>query len=561
MSGVDNPIRLVLVMGGGVSLGSYAAGALTELFYALEATQHGGNGHRRIQIDVITGASAGAMSAAVFARALTADRADIGRLREAWVDRISIDELTRRNGTPFDPLALLSAAVIDEIADDVLTVPKRYNWRPFCNTPLRLAFTLTNLGGMTYPLAYSNQPNRFFSTRIHSDHVRFELQPNSPPEKATWERIRATAIASGAFPAAFPPRSFARQSDDFPGAVWPSPPGQPCDMWYVDGGVLNNEPLGLAKSLVEKDPDHVHQDYRYLLIDPYLNAFAAKYAGPQTLGGAVGGLARAILGESTAKDWMRANKTNWRVAVLEDFVRDHLRPIVDTIAASAGDDGARILTALSGTAVSIADFKMSVSPQKTPAAVTAREYVDANVERIGSDPRFAQAVEGLTGATRRAMLEAIFILENFAGLRHKKQMPLYLIAPGASATDAGADEHPLAGDFLHNFGGFFRREWREHDFLCGRRDARAVLTRDLRDDNGVPILTYPPEDDVNYDPTPVRVGPEDLTKDEKEKFRDYFKERFEPIIDPHLPPLTGFLKGTIAKALANRAMKQIGIEV
>ena len=557
-----NPVRLVLVMGGGVSLGSYAAGALTEIFYALNEAARRGNGQRPVQIDVITGASAGAMSAAVFARALTADPNDIHRLHEAWVDRISIDELTRREARGFDPLALLSGAAIERIANDVLTVPARYDWRPFCNVPLRFAFTLTNLGGMTYPLSYSNQPDRFFSTRVHADHVRYELRPGSAPDTTTWDRIRMTAIASGAFPAAFPPRSVARRPDEFPGAVWPGQPDQPDDMWYIDGGVLNNEPLGLAKALVEEDPDHVHHDYRYLLIDPYLNAAALRYSGPETLAASVGGLARAVLGESTAKDWMRANKINWRVGVLEDFVRDHLRPIVDTIAASAGANGAQILTTLRSRATSIATFKVGVNRRDEPAAAVADAYLERNLERIGTEPRFAPALTGLEGATRRAMLEAIFILENFAGLRHKEQMPLYLIAPGAAARSRpGADEHPLAGDFLHNFGGFFRREWREHDFLCGRRDARAVLMSDLRDDRDEPILNYHPEDGVDYHPAAIRVGPEDLTERERESFRDYFKDRFQPLLAPHLPFPARVFKGTIARILANRAMKQLGIEM
>lgn len=556
-----NPVRLVLVMGGGVSLGSYAAGALTEVFYALKETARAAGGRAPVQIDVITGASAGAMSAAVFARALTADPNDVQRLHEAWVDRISIDELTKREARGFDPLALLSGAAIERIAKDVLTVPARYDWRPFCNDPLRFAFTLTNLGGLTYPLSYSNQPDRFFSTRIHSDHVRFELRPDAAPDSATWDRIRATAIASGAFPGAFPPRRVARRSNEFAGAVWPGPPDQPDDMWYIDGGVLDNEPLGLAKALVETDPNHVHHDYRYVLIDPYLNAAAAKYAGPSTLGGAVGGLARAVLGESTAKDWIRTNKVNWRVGVLEDFVRDHLRPIVDSIVASAGPNGARILKTLNETAASIAGFKVAVNRRATPAGEVGDAFLERDLERIGSDPRYAPATEGLTGDTRRAMLEAIFILENFAGLRHKEQMPLYLIAPGAATAAPSEDAHPLAGDFLHNFGGFFRRDWREHDFLCGRRDARAVLSSDLRNENDQPILDYPAEAGVNYNPAPIRAGPQDLTKEEKEKFRDYFKDRFEPILAPHLKFPASLAKGTIARVLASRTMKQVGIDV
>ncbi|HSL71513.1 MAG TPA: DUF3376 domain-containing protein [Longimicrobiales bacterium] len=555
---MSKPARLVLVMGGGVSLGSYAGGALTEVFYALDHVSRASSGPAPVQIDVLTGASAGAMSAAVFARALTTDPNDIRRLHDAWVDRISIDELTRREPTGFDPLALLSSATIQRIADDVLTVPTGYQWRAFCNRPLRFAFTLTNLGGLTYPLSYSNNPSHFFSTRIHSDHVRFQLDPGTAPDRATWDRIRVSAIASGAFPGAFTPRRVKRARDEYGNVVWND--GPESEMWYIDGGVLDNEPLGLAKSLVEEDAQHIHRDYRYLLIDPYLNPSDAPYRGPDSLGSTLGGFARAVLGESTAKDWIRANKVNWRITVLEDFVRDHLRPIVDAIATSAGANGAAILAALNNTATSIATFKAGVNRADAPDAEAARAFLERDLQRIDADPRFGPATNGLGGGPKRAMLEAIFILESFAGLRNKEQMPLYLIAPGAAGANP-ADHHPLAGDFLHNFGGFFRREWREHDFLCGRRDARAVLTSDLRDDADQPLLDYPPEPGVNYQPTPVSVGPSDLTKSEKEKFRDYFKDRFEPILEPHLKFPASLARGTIAKVLANRVLKQIGIDV
>ncbi|MGH7504645.1 MAG: DUF3376 domain-containing protein [Longimicrobiales bacterium] len=559
------PTRLVLVMGGGVSLGSYAAGALTELFYALgQAAKR--DGVPAAQIDVVTGASAGAMSAAVFARALTADPATIRQLHEAWVRRISIDELTKRQPQGFDPLALLSAAVIDTIATDVLTTPEHYDWRPFCNVPLRFAFTLTNIGGLTYPLSYANDPDRFFSTRLHSDHARFRIDPSAPPDVDLWDRVRRTAIASGAFPGAFPPRRITRARDDYrETTLWPGRPGEPHDMWYIDGGVLDNEPLGLARSLVDEDPQHQHNDYRYLLIDPYLNPADSPYPGPETLGAAVGGLARAILGESTAKDWIRANKVNWRVGILEDFVRDHLRPLVMAIAASAGDTGTGILGTLDDTALRISEFKVGVNQRGSPAATDVRVFLERDLGRIANDPRFEPSVRDLGPGTRRAMLQAIFILESFAGLRNKERMPLYLIAPGAARHGEHprdvVEEHPLAGDFLYNFGGFFREEWRQHDFLCGRRDAHAVLARDLRAGDGSQLLDYPPEPGVDYDPKPIRVGPKDLSKKEREKFRDYFKDRFEPILDPHLPFLARPFKGTIAKILANRAVTQIGIEM
>ena len=92
--------RLVLIMGGGVSLGTYIAGALTEIFWALRYVNgdRSPRGERKdVQVEVLAGASAGALSAAIFARALTADSSAIAHLQRAWVEEISLQELLRKD--------------------------------------------------------------------------------------------------------------------------------------------------------------------------------------------------------------------------------------------------------------------------------------------------------------------------------------------------------------------------------------------------------------------------------------------------------------------------------
>jgi len=559
--------RLVLIMGGGVSLGTYLAGALTEIFWALRHT----NGdlaapdrRREVRVDVLAGASAGAMSAAIFARALTADTGAIGDLRRAWVEEISIRELLRKGPSGFHPLALFSPAKIDELAQRLITPPAdTREWQPFCAPTLRIAFTLTNLGGVRYRIAYANHEDAYFTTRIHSDLIRLEL--HDPPEPGeldrVWPLIRDAAVASGAFPAAFPPRSLPRDLEDYrPPTVDPSI-ASPAPMWYVDGGVLDNEPIGVAKDLVERDPEHQQYDYRYILIDPYLDSPLnglndRLHEAPASLFAVLGDVAAAVMGQGTAKDWLRANKTNWRLDAHVEFVTRRLRPLV-VAARDAGGDVAQTLAAgLREQARAIAAFKRGVNRPTPPTEAEVEAYFAANRERIRNDPRYAAALDGLDVA-RDAMLDAIFIIESAAGLRDKEPMDLYLIAP------RGRDEHPLAGDFLRNFGGFFRQEWREHDFLCGRRDARAVLLHDLRARNGdgtpgEPLFDYPPEDGVDYDPPPLDIGPGDLTAEERRLFHDYLKGRFEPLVAPHLPWYLRPFRGRIANKAAREAMRQLG---
>ena len=48
-------------------------------------------------------------------------------------------------------------------------------------------------------------------------------------------------------------------------------------------------------------------------------------------------LAAAILGQSNAKDWIRTNKVNWRLAEHLEFITTRLRPLLD--AALSGPAG------------------------------------------------------------------------------------------------------------------------------------------------------------------------------------------------------------------------------
>jgi hypothetical protein len=329
-------------------------------------------------------------------------------------------------------------------------------------------------------------------------------------------------------------------------------------MWYVDGGVFDNEPIGLSKDLVEENPDHQGLDYRYLLIDPYLDGAADGvnhdlYPGPRILTGVLGALAGAVIGQSNAKDWIRANKVNWRLAEHLEFITARLRPLMDAALAGPAEDLAALGAGIEAQARGIAAFKRGVNRPVPPADHEVDAYLEANLTRIGADPRYAEALEGLSGGARAAIVATIFIIESAAGLRDKEPMDLYLIAP------EGAEEDPLAGDFLHNFGGFFREEWREHDFLCGRRDARKVLTEELRDrETGDALFDYPREDGVEYEPAPIQASAEDLTPAERRAFYKHLKARFTPVIAPHLPWYARPVRGPVAGKAATAAMKAMG---
>src|SRR6185295_5977071 len=108
--------RLALTLSGAASLGSFEAGVLTELLYALDYWwAHGGP---RYEIDVLTGASAGAMTSALVARALY-NHPERASLYRAWVEDIDIQLLVQK--PPVD--SILSKGVIEDIASKYLGPP------------------------------------------------------------------------------------------------------------------------------------------------------------------------------------------------------------------------------------------------------------------------------------------------------------------------------------------------------------------------------------------------------------------------------------------------------
>src|SRR5689334_4817843 len=105
--------KVALVLSGGVSLGAYIAGALDELLAAFVAVPD------QYQIDIITGASAGATSAALIAHGLLY-RGGQTELRAAWVDKVDITDLLAPDIPRGEPLSLLNSRRIREVAGESL---------------------------------------------------------------------------------------------------------------------------------------------------------------------------------------------------------------------------------------------------------------------------------------------------------------------------------------------------------------------------------------------------------------------------------------------------------
>jgi hypothetical protein len=510
--------RIALTLAGGVSLGAYQGGAAYELLWALS---HLTNPRERIIIDVVTGASAGSMTAAVMARALLFDRQAASALHQAWVTGVSFAGLLEGRTTA----SLLSSDLIWGLAEDVLKTPSLpYAPHPAAPHELRMAFTLSNLDGVRYGLGYANVPGRF-DTTVFSDWIVFRLGPGAPaqaPLGSLWDSMKRAAIASGAFPLAFPPVGVERQLADYAGSDVFQPDGRRT-FAYADGGLFNNEPVGLTRQIVEgleeTYPEIRLDDRLYILVDPYVSAASAESALPDPLTYQIvlGRLVGAILGESSKRDWIRAMRVNQRLE-WQDLFLSHLAGIVATTSVT---DGVALGQRVGQLALDIAALKVKHEGRgESPESHLSRNMARLGPMLVAPDPAYA-AIRSDPLRTE-VFLNIVYVMENVAGLRKKEHLDLNLIAPAPGS---------LAGDFLGNFGGFFDEAWREHDWRRGR-----ASVRDFVDQVKVkhPEMDYVPDDPAAYIPARdlSRVSERDIPLEAEHALREGMKTRLAAIVSP-----------------------------
>jgi hypothetical protein len=417
--------KLAIVISGAVSLGSYEAGVTYEVLEAIaqhnEKTDAEGRTDERIEIDVITGASAGGMTATILAKALlyhgrSMREAYSNPLYKAWVEDV---KMLRDNITDKDPgllevddpdlhkASLLNTELLNRIAEHILPDDFQQSSRNYpVTTPhpaiskssqeLLVGVAMGNLNGFPLSLALNqglglaNSPDKTkeFTYSQYKDHFVFrlarpddpqaeplleeweeyELAQNQPAwrrrsgEKAspTWAEIREVALSSGAFPFAFATRQIERHSDQdsSPAALYLKRDSdrkrqrmevnkQNLSDWtkgqyvYTDGGVFENEPIGLAMHLIDSLPNAPgrNDEDRFFLfiapgarkadVDPFLNSSGSDHLSVAKA------LASAIMGQSRFQDWILKAEHGHVPKVLAVTSRDEVL-LGDVFSAFAG---------------------------------------------------------------------------------------------------------------------------------------------------------------------------------------------------------------------------------
>lgn len=324
-----------LVMAGAVSAGAYTAGVIDFLFQALDAWEVAKQRAdafvppHRVNIKVLSGASAGGMTAAMVATLVRRtldpvagdERGPVrNKLYRSWVHRIDarpllgLRDLDEGDG----PVrSLLDSSVLDDIADDVFRDDGAPVRRAYVDDALHLYLSVSNLRGVPYNIAFAGSEEVMHQLSLHADHLHFVV--GEPPERPgeaialdpsnlddpRWQLLRQAALASGAFPIGLAPRPLTRQAGDYARRRWPIPNAEgerwcrlfqpippywdleddaPYDFLCVDGGLMNNEPLELARRTLagadRSNPRAAERATRaVLMIDPFPNVapFTLEY--------------------------------------------------------------------------------------------------------------------------------------------------------------------------------------------------------------------------------------------------------------------------------------------
>jgi len=474
------PKRLAVTISGAVSLGSYEAGVLYEIINAIG--QHNGDPattpDEKIEIDVLTGASAGGMTAAIAAQKLLFEAGSLSdsynnSFYRPWVRDISIQGLLALQSGEDPTHSILSSNLVEAISQKHLTarfatphVPPSRVRHPASAPAIRLGLALSNLNGVDYSRAMRPSGN-FVYTR-HQDQITSLLDSGLPDQYDTfglWEVLRNACVSCGAFPFAFRCKDLTRHKQEYdqefldPGSF----PSDTRTFTYTDGGVFQNEPLGMAKNFVDEIDDHRNIESRfYLFVAPgargstlnsAFNASNANYLAT------LAQLLTSIQGQAQFHDWITAESLNDKI----NLFNSRALGLKDALLLNPGNPGFVDFNALIPTSTALLPILFP-----PPNQVSSLGETRANAwHRLQS--QFASDYQTLVNKSQQAAdawLDAILTFETAADLGDKDEMVIY----GITASDS-----ELAGADVHAFQGFCDLAFRDHDYDVGRTKARAFI--------------------------------------------------------------------------------------
>lgn len=582
-------IPIAVTIAGGVSLGAYEGGAIFELVRQLikynKASEQADRAakekkddttiHYKYVIDVITGASAGSMTAAALARLIlhgdvfftdeneallseTDKRKDHAELLKthplymSWVTEPDIEKMLGIDDEDGVMSSLFSMGKIENIGSKLIDSDEFYDFSmaPLAREidgkrTLSTYFTLTSLTGYdrefpsvddnqlpvdanecavgdwrtTEPLKRTRYDNAFGArlqtwkgtddteTTFEDDEVIKTTTKNGETINTTftsnlvysteesnknieggWATFKKFAICSGRFPVGFPPLSQARKGKslglEFDIAQDDDAENDKHD-YFVDGGVLYNEPLLPAVILARKQDGGVLNPKRlFLVFDPFQNqATSLKFDVPLDDDGK--SPTKSIDHARPKADGGRGLPIDWLIKRLIDIVLVEARkqPIIELMRnASRRAEHAvaaeRRIVAMYDLLQLNNDAGEMVATLCQEADVDEKVCYQSNPKNVGETYRleaFLLVVARLKqhgldtpedGDTPDPLLRALFLVFGDESDLNKHPINYHLVFTDSRRTKGGA----IAG-----FKGLLDISFREHDFCLGRKDVMSDL--------------------------------------------------------------------------------------
>ena len=435
--------KLSITVSGAVSLGSYEAGVMYEIIHAIG--QHNKNvgidSDNKILIDVLTGASAGGMTSTILAQKLMFEAGALegpynNSLYKVWVEDVDISQLLIERPGDNDSASILSSKYIEQLSNKYLTsrysshadVPRVHH--PAAAEQVWLGLSLSNLNGVNY--GYDVFPNGKFIYRQFQDELTTFVDSGNVADDCFdyWNALRNAAVSCGAFPFAFSAVDVIRHDFEYdsPNLIKPqiSPTQSFC---YTDGGTFQNEPLGMAKNLVDKiDPTHVDSENRYyLFVSPHEknpDAISDLNAGNADFMNLTKHLVLAIRSQSAFQDWMKAEEINQHIDLLDSRAKGLLNLFTTS-------NNSKFIDSLNVVAEGLMPLLFPGSNSNTEIESARKRLMQ----------QYAAEYNSLTSDTKDAWINTILVLETAANLGNRDRMNIL----GITANDS-----ELAGaDYLH----------------------------------------------------------------------------------------------------------------
>jgi len=374
----EKTFHIGIAMAGAVSAGAYTGGVIDYLLQTLDSWEKAKANNRAIEaefgrdeskgydptlpmhnvvIDVIGGASAGGITAALTALTLmegfhAASPHRPNKLYDSWVNlndaggTSTLEQMFSLRDLELSPggvPSLLNSDPIEQIAQRALTLNGQRPLPPYISPNLEVILTLTSLRGiplhvnffdnvMTEAQKRGMDPAKPAHTmKLHKGVAHFRMHadesapdhilPLDPANEQHRQTLIESAIASGAFPLGLRPRLIqgtplkyingmikrmfhleGQELDYFELGTHTDP----FDFIAIDGGTINNEPFGEIIAVLEEKCKPRGEDYAIVMIDPFPNfeedTAAPTYDRLPPMAGLVPGIIGAIRGQAMMKE-------------------------------------------------------------------------------------------------------------------------------------------------------------------------------------------------------------------------------------------------------------------